>query len=306
MLILQDSNMRIRDNPSYYRAAAVLCQKERAAAARCIMSKKSNNLFDFSSLSFDLGFSDVESEKEREFIRAACLNRQPVMFERAVDMVTALDITQNYFCLVSGSFIFGDFIEALCYVHDLKPRTIYLTTLGMSFDNADSIVNLVDYLGCQHVNLIVSNYFVAKERHNMVEYIVQEFTGKPISVAVLASHCKIALIESDKGNIVITGSANLSSSNNVEQFEFIHDDIIFEYIKSLLDSIIEKYTVIDGAAGKTIFNNNTNNTGRKAWDHVKKGVERWQAAEADGAVRPKKDKNSPQQNSAEICTQTET
>ena len=193
-------------------------------------------------------------------------------------MARGIDITQDYFCLVSGGFIFGDLIEALCYVHDLKPKAVYLTTLGMSMDNADSIVNLVDCLGCEHVNLIVSNYFVAKERHNLVPYLVQEFYGKPITVAVLASHMKICLIECDKGNFSITGSANLSSSNNVEQFDLSHDAAKYSYIKSILDGIIADFTVIDGLTRATIFENNTDNTGRKAWDHIKKGVERWQEA----------------------------
>ena len=247
--------------------------------------KKNDFKIDFSSLSFDLGFgaAEMESEKEREFIRAAVLNRQPVMFERAIDMARGIDITKDYFCLVSGGFIFGDLIEALCFVHELRPKAVYMTTLGMSMDNADSIVNLVDCLDCKHVNLIVSNYFTAKERHNLVPYLVQEFTGRPITVAVLASHCKICLIECEQGNIIITGSANLSSSNNVEQFDFIHDDTLFSWIKAMLDSIIADFTVIDGAAGTTIFSNNADNTGRKAWNHVKKGVERWQA-EADGAA----------------------
>ena len=250
--------------------------------------KKKDFKIDFSSLSLDLGFgaAQLESEEEREFIRSAVLNRKPVMYERAVDMVNGIDITQDYFCLVSGGFIFGDFIEALCYVRDLRPKSVYLTTLGMSMDNADSIVNLVDYLGCEHVNLIVSNYFVAKERHNLVPYLIQEFTGKPITVAVLASHCKICLIECEAGNIIIAGSANLSSSNNVEQFEIIHDDTLFSWLKAMLDSIINDFTVIDGAAEKTIFNNNTDNTGKRAWDHVRKGIERWQT-EADGAAPQK-------------------
>ena len=248
--------------------------------------KKNDFKIDFSSLNFDLGFGagNIESEKEREFIRAAVLNRQPVMFERAIDMANGIDLSQDYFCLVSGGFIFGDFIEALCFVHELRPKAIYMTTLGMSMDNADSIVNLVDCLGCKHVNLIVSNYFVAKERHNLVPYLVQEFTGKPITVAVLASHCKICLIECERGNIIITGSANLSSSNNVEQFDIItHDDALFSWLRSMLDGITTDFTVIDGAAGTTIFENNTDNTGKKAWEHVRKGIERWRA-DPDGAA----------------------
>ena len=263
--------------------------------------KKSKNIFDltgngygfdFSSFDFDLGFGSNDSDGndadllEREFIKAAKIPRKPVLFDNAVDMVNAIDIQEDYFCLVSGSFIFGDFIEALCYARELKPKAIYLTTLGMSYDNADSIVNLVDYLGCEKVNLIVSNYFTAVERHRLVPYMIQEFSGKPISVAVLASHCKICLIECDAENIVIEGSANLSSSCNVEQFSIIHDDKLFSWIKNILDSILNKHTIIDGFSGKTLFENNKDNTGRKAFEHIKRTVsEKWQRAEVDGTVK---------------------
>jgi hypothetical protein len=72
--------------------------------------------------------------------------------------------------------------------------------------------------------------------------MVREFSGKNINVAVLASHCKICLIESEQGNVIIAGSANLSSSNNVEQFQIMHDDKVFQSVKKMLDSIIKKYT----------------------------------------------------------------
>ena len=154
------------------------------------------------------------------------LSLEPVMYDNALTMAQAIDYgNQDYFAIVAGSFIFGDLIEALCDVHDLKPKAVYLTTLGMGSNNVDSIVNLVDYLGCEKVNLIVSHYFWGTEqgdKHNLVFYMAKEFKGRPIDVAVLQSHMKIALILSDKGNVLLAGSANLSSSNNVEQFVLLH------------------------------------------------------------------------------------
>ena len=137
--------------------------------------------------------------------------------------------------------------------------------------NIDSIVNITGYLGCEHLNLIVSNYFVAMERAKLVPYMISQFTGQHINVAVLASHCKICLIESDKGNLIIIGSANLSSSNNVEAVVIFHDDKLFRRIKTLLNSIMKKFCILRGYSGKTIFENNTNNTGQKAFEAMKDG-----------------------------------
>lgn len=118
----------------------------------------------------------------------------------------------------------------------------------------------------------MSNYFVAMERAKLVPYMISQFTGQHINVAVLASHCKICLIESDNGNLIIMGSANLSSSNNVEQIMMFHDDKLFRKIKTLLNGIMKKFCILRGYSGKTIFENNTNNTGKKAFEAVEEGL----------------------------------
>jgi hypothetical protein len=237
---------------------------------------KSKNTMDFSSLEFDLDLDltfgqDNTDDIEKEFIKAAKLNFDPVCFENALTAVDCIDYDKDYFALVSGKFVFGDFIEALVYRKQLSPVKMYITTLGMSEDNIDSIVNLT-VLGAQKVNLIVSNYFVAMERRKLVPYMVKEFAGHNIDVGVLASHCKICIIESAKGNIMICGSANLSSSNNVEQFMILHDDHLIHFAEGILDNVMEQHTVIRGQTGETIFENNTNNTGRKAFERVKEAA----------------------------------
>ena len=220
--------------------------------------------FDFSSLSFD----SANPEDEREEVPR--LNLEPVCFENAEDMAESIDYTKDYFCLVSGSFIFGDFLEALCFKKHLNPSCMYITTLGMSQENIDSIVNLTDYLGTRKVNLIVSHYFAGVERHKLIPYMEREFQGKPIDVAVLASHCKITVIYSDKGNAVIAGSANLSSSNNVEQFQIMHDPAIVSYCASRLDDIMKRFTVIRGMDGaKMDWKVNKKNTGKYAFQAMK-------------------------------------
>jgi hypothetical protein len=230
---------------------------------------------DFSSLDFDLDSimpHDSKEDIEKEFIREARLNFEPVCFENAVKAAECIDINKDYFALVSGKFIFGDFIEALLYQKQLKPKRMYITTLGMSQENIDSIVNLT-VLGAQEVNLIVSGYFAGTERRGLAPYMVKEFEGHNINVAVLASHCKLCLFECDEGNFMIAGSANLSSSNNVEQFQIFHDDKVFRHCKRMLNNILKKHTVIRGKTGETIFENNKDNIGSKAYQTVKEGME---------------------------------
>lgn len=244
------------------------------------MAKRKNNNFDFSSLDFSLDFSlfgnqSEERDEAAEFIKTAKISLLPAAWENAVDMAEQMDLTQDYFCFVSGKFIFGDFIEALCHVHGLQPDAVYLTTLGMGQNNIDSIVNLVDYLGTKKVNLIVSNYWVSVERAKQVPYMIEEFSGKPIDVAVLASHCKICLIDSPVCKLIFAGSANLSSSNNVEQFQILHDPALFEWLRGRLDDVMSRWTILHGETGETIFGNNKGNLSRYAYTTMG-DVEQWQ------------------------------
>lgn len=237
-------------------------------ARRRKKKRKDGFSFDFSALTFE------PPEREEPGMEIPQLSLEPVMFDHAEAMVDSMDYTKDYFALVSGNFIFGDFIEALCFKKRLAPSEIYLTTLGMSAENADSIVNLVDYLHCEKVNLLVSHYFAGVERNKLVPYMQKEFSGKPVDVAVLQSHCKIALIFSKQGNVMISGSANLSSSHNVEQFILLHDPAAIQYVKRRLDHIMERFTVFYGRESKAAPQNNQRNTGKYAYQALQEGGKR--------------------------------
>lgn len=226
-------------------------------AKRCERGIENGFSFDFSALTF------ANPTEDREEIPK--LRTEPAAFENAEYMADSMDYSRDYFAFVPGNFVFGDFLEALCYKKRLAPSDVYITTLGMSQDNIDSIVNLVDYLHCKKVNLIISHYFAGVERNKLVPYMHREFSGKPVDVAVLQSHCKIALIFSEKGNALISGSANLSSSNNVEQFIIMHDERTIEYVKKRLDNIMRRFTVYTGKENKVHTVDGTANTGKRAY-----------------------------------------
>lgn len=224
------------------------------------MRKKRNLAFDFSSLDFSMPVFSPD-EEARPINR---LSPVPVSDENAEALARHIDWQRDYIALVSGAFVFGDFLELLLYVHDLRPTAVYITTLGMSENNADSIVNMTDYLGAEKVNLIVSHYFEGVERHKLIPYLEREFSGRPINIAVLQSHCKICLIRSDKGDAVICGSANLSSSNNVENFILLHDPTTIDYLQARLDNVMERFTVFRGLTGES-DHRRKRNTGRDAY-----------------------------------------
>lgn len=221
--------------------------------------------FDFSSLTFEN--QEEDRQEERTIPR---LSYTPVDYKYAEDMAKRIDWQQDYIALLAGTFVFGDFLEALLYRKVLLPERMYVTTLGMNAENVDSLVNLVKYLYCKELNLIVSHYFAGVERHNLMPYMEKEFAGLPINIGVLQSHAKICTIRSGKGDGVIVGSANLSSSNNVEQVMILHDPATIDYLEGQLAGIMDRFTVYRGLdKGKINWDNNKDNVGLKAYEALK-------------------------------------
>lgn len=238
-------------------------------------AKRDGLAVDFSSMRVDfpqqIDFFGQPERADEDFVKLLSLNTAPVAFENAQLMADRIDYSKDYFSIVSGSFIFGDFLEALIFKKSLAPSKLYITTLGMGSDNVDSIVNIAEYLGCQEVNLIVSHYFAAVERHKLIPYMVKEFRGLNVNLAVLATHCKISLIYSEQGDVMISGSANLSSSDNVEQFFMVHDPAAIEYARQKLDGIMQRFTVYRGLTGELDWPANKNNRSSKAFSAFMRG-----------------------------------
>lgn len=216
--------------------------------------------FDFSSMSFGNDWEDKEEIPRLSYI--------PAEFRHAEDMAEEIDWTKDYISILAGTFVFGDLLEAIVYKHSLLPDKMYITTLGMNQENVDSLVNIVGYLGCKELNLIVSHYFAGVERHKLLPYMQKEFEGYNINIAVLQSHCKICIIRSNRGDGAIVGSANLSSSNNVEQMIIMHDPKTIDYLQGRLDVIMDKFTIYRGLDGELDMSKNKDNTAINAYKAI--------------------------------------
>lgn len=154
--------------------------------------------------------------------------------------------------LISGSFVFGDFFEQYLREHNLKTERMVVATLSLSKDNVDSFARLIREGVVKHLDLIVSSYFYANERHagGLIPYIVEELDllsgGDRFQLAVCGSHCKITLFETDKGDkIVAHGSANLRSSANIEQVCIEGNSELYSFYLAAFDNIIDRYKTIN-------------------------------------------------------------
>jgi hypothetical protein len=181
--------------------------------------------------------------------------------ELAADIKPEKDM--RYFVIIDGTFIAGDFIEAFITGHNLHVKRLFISTLSMSLENADSLKNLLAGDFVDELSLIVSDYFYSHERNGLIPYLYQELDSEAgkFQLAVAGTHCKIALIETHCGlKIVLHGSANLRSSSNTEQIAIEEDAELFEFNAGIMTGIIETYSTIK----KTVRYNELWQAGQKS------------------------------------------
>ena len=162
----------------------------------------------------------------------------------AKDLIPGKDI--RAFCLINGSFIAGDFIEAFIVEHNLHVKRLTISTLSLSQNNVDSLKNLLEGDYVDELNLIVSDYFFSHERNGLVKYMYEILdVGDKFQLAAAGTHCKLTLIETHCGlNIVMHGSANLRSSSNIEHICIEESKDLFDFNQEVQDAILEKYKTI--------------------------------------------------------------
>lgn len=176
-----------------------------------------------------------------------------------------LDKNDRYNCIVAGNFIFGDFIEAFIVENNIKCLNVTISTLSLDQNNVDSLHNLIEGEFIEELNLVVSDYFYAHERGQLIPYIYRELDiDNKFQLAVAGSHTKICLIKSLGGkHIVIQGSANLRSSSNIEQFTIEENKELYDFYLEYHEAIIEEYKTINKNKKK-----HKSLRGKKLWEAV--------------------------------------
>jgi hypothetical protein len=206
---------------------------------------------------FDIGiddivadmFSDVEVSFEKtRYAKPPKTRIKNLKFEYAEELAEKLKIEKDcrYFCILSGNFILGDIYEAIATKQIIQYEKLTISTLSMSHDNVDSLKNLLMFNYCKKLDLIVSDYFYAHERNDIIKYIYQELDiDNRFQLAVAGTHTKIASFETNNGlKVVIHGSGNLRSSRSAEQISIEENAELYDFVDDFNIKIIEKYATI--------------------------------------------------------------
>ena len=222
--------------------------------------------FNEKSFNFNESFSKINinlnNNFENRYIKPPKTKDIPykkLKYQKAVDLVKDIDFQNldRVFCLVSGNFIFGDFIEAFIVQNNILVEEMIISTLSYSQDNIDSLENLINANYIKKLDLIVSDYFFAHERHKLIKNTYLQLDKNNIfQLAVAGSHCKTYQFKTKEGKyIIMHGSVNLRSSSNLEQFVIEDNEDLYNFNKEYQDKIIEKYKTINKSIrDKNLFN----------------------------------------------------
>jgi len=202
-----------------------------------------------------------------------------VMFANAEEFADQISLDPNVrtFAWVSGSFIFGDIVEALITRRRVGIKRLYIATLSLSQENIDSLKNVMLLMGddLEKLVLVVSGYQYSHEKFNLVPYMYEELDDGTdrVQIAFGGYHAKIIAIETVYGNtLIIHGSANLRSSNSIEQIMVEQSRELFDFNAGIMDGIAERFGTINHNAEKHKF-------------HRLEGQEAWQAAKEYAKAR---------------------
>lgn len=216
------------------------------------------NLEDFSNIEIDI---NIENDFNQRYCKPAMSRSKNVKYKNASELSKEIYIKQNerYFCIIDGSFIFGDFIEAFIYDRAMKVKELTLSTLSMSQENIDSFYNLMNLGYIENLNIIISDFFYSHERHNLVKYMYEKLDiDDRFQLSVCRTHTKICMFETEMNGgrkYVIHGSANLRSSDNIEQFMIEENSELYDFNKLFHDKIIDNFaTVNKSLRGDKLFN----------------------------------------------------
>lgn len=218
--------------------------------------------FDIGDIGFDAGEVDLSSfdfsaglelDVESRYIKPPPprqIKKKNIRYEYAVDFAKALDIGEGtrHMAIVSGNFIFGDFIEALFVEKNIHTKRLTVSTLSMSQENIDSLENLMNGGFVDRLDLIVSSYFYAHERgkSGLIPYIYKTLDiDDRFQLAAAGVHTKTVTFETAGGKcITMHGSANLRSSRSIEQVMIEEGRELMEFFEASYEPILKRWATV--------------------------------------------------------------
>ncbi len=193
---------------------------------------------------------EERADTENRYVkpRLVPMKQDQVVYDNAVELAREckVDHGERLDAIISGSFIFGDFIEALLTTHNIRAERMVITTLSLSQENVDSLYNLMTHGYIGELDMVVSTYFYNNYRRDIIPYLYEKLDMEDrYQLAVADVHTKTVHFRTTGGRkIVIHGSANLRSNGAIEQFTIEENPELHDFYEDRFGRIIEKFYTI--------------------------------------------------------------
>lgn len=139
-------------------------------------------------------------------------------------------------CLLRGDFVLCDLIPAIIADRG-RCVDLHIATLGLSAANADSLAGLRARGLVDRITIVCSHYFSQVDKNSTYMQVTTKLEGKA-TIRVTRSHAKVICIETQAGDcFVIEGSANLRSSDNVEQMVIFNDADLLKWHRAWMEEV---------------------------------------------------------------------
>ena len=140
--------------------------------------------------------------------------------------------------ITPGDFIFCDLLTSVCRTR--KPITLRIATLSMSKANVDSLTAELTAGNVGSIAILISNFF-EKTNVGIFQHLTKAAADHPaLTIATERTHAKVALFQFGKNDrLTIETSANLRSSQNIEQITAIADPALYAFHRQWLDELFQ-------------------------------------------------------------------
>lgn len=172
----------------------------------------------------------------------------PALYKNAAKLAKELKVEngQRYNVIVSGDFVFGDFIAAYIWEHKKTVENMLISTLSLNQKNIEALARLMDKQLIRRLDMVLSIYFYGNERFQLIPYLYKKLDKEDrFQLAIAGIHTKITQFKTTDGQkIVVHGSANLRSSGNVEQFTIEENPVLYDFYEDCFTKVLERFGTI--------------------------------------------------------------
>lgn len=167
--------------------------------------------------------------------------RKLIRPENAAEVVAHLPSGPNErtHAILCGNFVLCDLIPAILAARGIAGH-LRVATLSLSLANAEQLAGLLARGQITRLTLIVSHYFQQVERAGVFAQ-VEALLGEIATIIVTRSHAKVICLRTLNGDsFVIEGSANLRSSDNLEQMFVVNDAETHDFHAAWIDELADR------------------------------------------------------------------